>query len=580
MRDIVCRVRRVLRTSAVFASRKTDLLVLLVICFAAFWWRLGTLGLIDPDEPFYAQTAREMVHSGDWLTPRIYGAPQFEKPILYYWLVAGSFTALGETEFAGRMPTAVFATVLVLLVWWFGSRVWNPRAGFLAALVLAMGLEFCVMSRLMLTDIPLAAFIAAAVFCSWLAARHEEQRDKWMFWHLVWAGFAVLTKGPLGSLVTVMATVAFSLGMKRPLPFRGRGFWWGVVAYAVVVVPWYAAMFAWHARPFWEEFFIRDNWLRVIRAEHPANNHLWYYPGLLFLGSLPWMPAVALTMRRAWGRLRADEAAFFQWCWLLTSLVFLTICQSKLPSYAFFLFVPLALLIGRTLDDFLTQGFATSGERRLVLGCAVLQCAVVGVFVALPCVPWLAERSTSLTKMLRPFEVPVLMVFGCLGVSVVLLLLKKHAIWLLASSTASLALLVGALTVALPAVEAESSARPVAQALMRVRHGDEPLLTGPFLARGIIYYTNTDITARDPALRVLAKKEQPFWAAHPIPVVVWKKGLNRFLEEHPSALCALRKSDWRSFADEEAFAAREDFSEIGENVVVRALRKKPMAVAE
>ena len=563
-----------------FASRKIDLVVLLLIGFIAFWWRLGALGLIDPDEPFYAQTVREMVQSGDWVTPQIYGEPQFEKPIFYYWLVAGSFKALGETEFAGRMPTAVFATALMLLVWWFGSRVWNPRAGFLAALVMATGLEFCVMSRLMLTDIPLATFIAASVFCYWLAARHEQERDKWMFWHLVWAGFAVLTKGPLGSLVTVMATVAFSFAMKRPLLFRGRGFWWGVVAYAVIVVPWYAAMFAWYPKPFWEEFFIRDNWLRVIRAEHPSNNHIWYYPGLLFLGSLPWMPAVALTVRRAWGRLREDEAAFFQWCWLLTSLVFLTICQSKIPSYAFYLFVPLGLLIGRTLDDLLTRGFATAGERRLVVGCAVFQCALVGLFVALTFVDaapptsasWLEGKATSLVKMLRPFQVPIGMVFICLVGSIVFLMLKKHAVWLLASSTASLALLVGALTVALPAVEAESSARPVAQALLEKRRGNEPLLTGKFLARGIIYYTNTDITAPNSGLHVLAKKEQPFWAAHPLPVVVWKKGLREFLKEHPSALCALRKSDWRSFAEEDAFAAQEEFLELGENVVVRAVR--------
>src|SRR5215210_5892439 len=104
--------------------RRQSIFILLIACLVLFWWRLGTLGLIDPDEPFYAQTAREMVQSGDWVTPRIYGAPQFEKPIFYYWLVAGSFKALGETEFAGRMPTAVFATILVLLVSWFGSRVW------------------------------------------------------------------------------------------------------------------------------------------------------------------------------------------------------------------------------------------------------------------------------------------------------------------------------------------------------------------------------------------------------------------------------------------------------------------------
>ena len=563
-----------------FSSRKIDFAVLLAVCFVAFWWRLGTLGLIDPDEPFYAQTAREMVQSGDWVTPQIYGAPQFEKPVLYYWLVAGSFKALGETEFAGRMPTALFATALVLLVWGFGARVWNARTGFLAALVLATGLEFCVMSRLMLTDVPLAAFLAAALFCYWLAVREPERRDRWMFWHLVFAGFAVLTKGPLGSVVTIMATVVFSFGTKRPLLFRGRGFWWGVAAYAVIVVPWYGAMFAWHAKPFWEEFFIRDNWRRMFVAEHPSNNHVWYYAGLLLLGSLPWMPAVALTVRRAWGRLRADEAVFFQWCWLLTSLVFLTAAQSKLPSYAFYLFVPLAVLVGRTLDELLERGFVSAGERQMVIGFAVFQCAVVGLFAALALLEaapalssgWLPGKAASLTKTLRPFDVPVLFVFAGLAVSLVFLLRKNLTRWLLASSTASLGLLVGALTVALPAVEAESSARPVAEVLMRARRGDEPMLTGKFLARGIIYYTHTDVRAAQPAVRVLAKQEQPFWAAHPIPVIVWKRGLRDFLKEHPTALCALRRGEWQAFDEEVAFAARDGFAEFGENVVVRAQR--------
>ena len=571
-----------------FSSRKIDLAVLLAVCFVAFWWRLGTLGLIDPDEPFYAQTAREMVATGDWVTPQIYGAPQFEKPIFYYWLVAASFKALGETEFAGRMPTAVFATALVLLVGWFGARVWNRRTGVLAALVLATGLEFCVMSRLMLTDVPLATFLAAALFCYWLGVKEEAQRDKWMFWHLVWAGLAVLTKGPLGSLVTVLATVAFSLGMKRAVLYRGRGFWWGVAAYAVIVVPWYAAMFAWHAKPFWEEFFIRDNWLRVIRAEHPSNNHVWYYVGLLFLGSLPWMPAVALTVRRAWGRLRADEAAFFQWCWLLTSLVFLTICQSKIPSYAFFLFVPLAVLVGRTLDELLERGFASAGERRMVTGVAVFQCVLVGIFAVVALtgtVPalksaWLAGKAASLAKTLAPFEVPVLLVFAGLAVSLFFLLRKNLATWVLVSSTASLGLLVGALTAALPAVEEESSARPVAQRLMRERRGDEPMLTGKFLARGIIFYTHSDVRAAQPGVRVLAKQEQPVWAAHPIPVIVWKKGLREFLKEHPTALCALRKGEWEAFDDEPAFKARDSLQEFGVNVVVRALAEKSAAAAE
>ena len=267
-----------------FQSRKIDFLVLAFVCVAAFWWQLGALGLIDPDEPFYAQTAHEMIQSGDWLTPQIYGAPQFEKPILYYWLLAGSFRVFGESEFSGRLPTAVFATVLTMLTWLFGSRLWNRRAGFCAALALATGLEFCVMSRLMLTDVPLAVFFTGAIFAYWQAGRDEKQRNLWIFVHFVCSGLAVLTKGPIGSLVPLMATVCYSLSTRRRLLYSGAGLWWGLAAYAVIVVPWYALMFAWHGRQFWDEFFVRDNFLRLIRAEHPANNHFWYYPGLLFLG--------------------------------------------------------------------------------------------------------------------------------------------------------------------------------------------------------------------------------------------------------------------------------------------------------
>jgi 4-amino-4-deoxy-L-arabinose transferase-like glycosyltransferase len=191
----------------VFQSRKIDFLVLVFVCFAAFWWQLGALGLIDPDEPFYAQTAHEMVKSGDWLTPQIYGEPQFEKPIFYYWLLGGSFRALGETEFSGRLPTAVFATLLTLLTWIFGCRVWNRRAGFCAALVLATGLEFCVMSRLMLTDVPLAVFFTGAVYAYWKATREEERRNLWIFLHFVCTALAMLTKGPIGSLVPFLATL-------------------------------------------------------------------------------------------------------------------------------------------------------------------------------------------------------------------------------------------------------------------------------------------------------------------------------------------------------------------------------------
>jgi 4-amino-4-deoxy-L-arabinose transferase-like glycosyltransferase len=533
-------------------------LLLLLVCFAAFWWRLGAIGLIDPDEPFYAQSAREMVQTHDWLTPRIYGAPQFEKPIFYYWLVAASFKALGETEFSGRLPTALSATILVLLTWLWGRRTFNPQAGFLAAVILATGLEFSVMSRLMLTDVPLAVFLAASLFSYWQAATGPARRQSWLFAHFVFTALAVLTKGPIGSLIPLLAILTFSAITRTPLLLRGKGFLAGLAAYVLLVVPWYALMFARFGWQFWEEFFIRDNWLRLIRAEHPANNHFYYYAGLLILGSIPWLPAVVLTLRRLWGDARQDRRLMFLCSWLLSSLVFLTIAQSKLPSYCFFLFVPLALLVGVTLESICRVGFRTRGECRLVVGAAVFQCV--------------AALAAPLVKVAQPFEVSALLTAACLAAAALFLWRRKWQSWVLASALSSLVLICSALTFSREHVEADSSARPVAARLLQLRQNGEPLLSGKFLVRGLIYYTRLPVT-------ILASKAQPFWAAHPLPVVVWKgEGLEQFLAAHPTALCAIRVPEWQTLSKNPAFADQDALEDSGPNVLVRA--HAPASTAE
>src|SRR5580692_5032795 len=102
--------------------------LLIVLTGFLFWWKLGALGLIDPDEPFYAQTTREMVQANDWVTPHIFGLPQFEKPIFFYWQTMAAQKIFGDNEFAARVPSALFATALVFLTWIFGRRLLSPLA--------------------------------------------------------------------------------------------------------------------------------------------------------------------------------------------------------------------------------------------------------------------------------------------------------------------------------------------------------------------------------------------------------------------------------------------------------------------
>jgi 4-amino-4-deoxy-L-arabinose transferase-like glycosyltransferase len=553
--------------------KSRDILILLILCVLVFWVRLGRIGLIDPDEPFYAVTAQEILQGGDWLTPRIFGEPQFEKPILYYWLVAGSYKIFGINEWAGRLPSALPGTLLVLLTYAFTTRVFNRRTGLLAGVVLGSGLEYAIMSRLMLTDIALALFIAGALFSYWLAVEDVRHRTRWVLLHFVFGGLAMLVKGPFGLVVSLLATGIFSLITKRRHPYRGGALWAGIALYLTIGVPWYVVMTVEHGWGFLYHFIVHENIMRFLRAEHHANNHFWYYIAVLLGGSIPWMPALVTACSRAIREgIRHDPRLVFLWSWLLTSFVFLTITQSKLPSYIFFVFVPVAQVTAVALDQIWSKGFRDTKERVTVIALSVLQIAL-GI-------------ASPFIKIARPFETPALMFSGCLAVGLIFLWRCRVVGWVVANAAATVALILGALTFSAEHVEAYSSARPVAEKMMEMRKGNEPLIAGIFLVRGVHYYTH-DRTHQ--SMAVVALTDKPFkWTQHDLPVIAGANdsykppgvlrgnNLGVFLKKHGAAICTLRRAEWNAYWHQFKFwdeANPPVWS--GDNVIVRYVDKEP-----
>lgn len=511
-------------------STRRDLAVLLIVCALAFGWQLGRLGLIDPDEPFYAQTAVEMLDRHDWITPHIFGHPQFEKPPLFYWLACISFSALGRTELAARLPGALAATLLVFLTWAFGRRAIGRRAGLLAGVVLATGVAFAVTARIMLTDVVFALFVCGACFAFWRAVEPTEGggeargRTGWMALAFASSALAVLTKGPLGSLIPALAALAWMRLARRPFPARGAGLAAAAGLHLLIAAPWYAAMLAHYRWDYVRAFFIHENLERLIRAEHPANNRLDYYPAVLILGSFPWIPLLGVTLLRARRLIAAGGVALYLACWFVTSFAFFTLAQSKLPTYVLFLFVPLALLSGATLDALLREGFRSRLERGVALGLGVLQALGPCAVIAFPAY--------------RAFFVPAGAAAACLALAALLLGRRPSAGWVAASAAATMALVVGATTWSARAIEAETSVRPVTEALGRLGSREAPVLTSAFLARGVWFYTRR-------GARVLSNRDQPFFTPHPLPVVLGAAGLLDFVREHGTTLCVMRAKEWR-----------------------------------
>lgn len=525
--------------------------LLLLICGIAFWWRLGYLGLIDPDEPFYAQSSREMAQAHDWVTPRIFDQPQFEKPIFIYWLSMGSFRIFGDNELGVRAPAALFATLLVFMTWAFGARVFNPRAGLLAAIVLATTTEYFVSARMILTDMVFAAFVCGAVFSLWLASR-SGRRDAWFVIACAMSGLAVLTKGPLGLLIPALAALALWLAREHPLPRRFPPVAAGLAVFAAIAVPWYAIMMKEFGRTYFDAFFLHENVNRFFHAEHRNNNHFYYYPAVLIAGLVPWTPALATLFGRARRAAMWEGTPRFLILWMLLCLGFFTLAQSKLPSYVLFLFVPLALLMGRALDTLAQDGGVGRFEKWAMWA---LGAAQVAPFLLAPRIPTYREVAW-----------PLGIVAACLVIALILQARRAWFAWIAVTASSALLLPVVCLARAGPAVDAIVSSRALSKEILRELRPSETLLASPILVRGVFYYTHRPVT-------VLSDRERPFYTPHPLPVVR-SRDLSRYSVGKDGAVCAVSARDWARMEPE----LRRDGWVVQDTLGDKVIARSPVAI--
>lgn len=315
----------------------------------------GQLLVTDSVECNYALTAKEMVRSGDWLSPQIFGRYWFDKPIFFYWLTALSFKLFGFTEFAARFFPAAFGLAAIGLVAWGGNKLFSARAGFYSALVLVSFVEFFLISKSIITDSVLFFFFSGTLLYFYLAYRD----NKPVYWYLMYgcAGLAVLTKGPIGCLLPGLIIVSFLLWEKQGhVIVRARVFS-GILLFLVIVLPWYGYMYYVHGSEFLDSFLGTHNYLRAVVSEHPKDNVFYYYAIINFVACLPWswmLPGIICTCWKQEGKL-ADCKKFLL-CWLGIVFLFFQLMATKYLTYTYPLLFPTALLIGQQLAEREEQG--------------------------------------------------------------------------------------------------------------------------------------------------------------------------------------------------------------------------------
>ena len=378
--------RRVADTEMVSRTTPRMLRVVLLglalpLAYLVYFFDLSATGLLGPDEPRYAWIGREMARSGDWITPRLWSGPWFEKPALIYWMSGAGFRLGLGTELGPRLPVALVAVAFLVFYWWRLRGEFGERAAWMAALILGSSGMYVAYSQNGVTDLPLTACYAAAMLLAmpWVA------RGETRLFPAAAAlfGVAALAKG----LVPVFLAAPLVMGL-RPL---GRIRDWLRVrvwlTFCVVALPWYLLCYWRNGWPFVHDFFVVHTFSRVTSDALKHVQPFWYYVPVLVAGLAPWSPLVGLLDRRTVYR---DRRRMFLALWAAAVLVEFSIPLNKLAGYILPMLPAMAALLALALDE-------VEDARKWLAGCAALLMAFPVAAMVLP-----AAVRNGLSRAPRP----------------------------------------------------------------------------------------------------------------------------------------------------------------------------------
>jgi len=335
----------------------------LVVAIAVIWFaNLEYRTLIKPDEGRYAEIPREMVKSGDWVTPRLNDLKYFEKPPLQYWATATAYTVFGEHQWTSRLWAGLTGFAGLLLVWFAGVKLFGREAGGYAALLMGSSLLYVLIGHINTLDMGVTFFLTLGIAALLIGQSqpYPPVRRNWML--LAWAGLAlaVLSKGLMGIILPGAALFVYCV-VQRDFSVLKRMHWlFGVALFLLITAPWFYQVM--QANPeFFGRFFIYEHYTRFTTKDLGRYQPWYYFVPILLAGALPW---TALMFDSMWNAARARQPgrashrsdkpfnpARFLLIWAVFIYLFFTVSGSKLPSYLLPMFPALALLMGKRISE-------------------------------------------------------------------------------------------------------------------------------------------------------------------------------------------------------------------------------------
>ncbi len=502
-------------------------LPLVLLAALTFLVGLGRGAITDSDEAFYAEAAREMVASGDWITPTFNGEPRFQKPILYYWLTAGTYLVTGPTEAAARLWAALSGVGLVLVTAACTRRWFDDGTAFLAGAIVATAFGYYTIGRMALPDLPLTFCITLAIWAALVAILDEHRRPRpWVLLSAFAMALGFLTKGPVGLVIPALVVVPVALVERRSLNLRASDVLLAALLFAVVALPWYFVMYARHGTAYMESFFVGDNLERFATDRFNDPRAWWFYIPVVLGGLLPWTP-LALTWARAVrdflarrGDIGTLDLRLLLWAAL--PLLFYSLSVGKQPRYILPVLPPLAILLASSILERTRDWRSLDGARvrpRRPLSMTLGAVGSGGLLVALGVLLWRAEP--LLIHVTPAFTSAAAAVIALAGLSVLVVGLSPQ--WRMLPAVLALAAALGFPALQFGAISGsgDDTVQQVARQVVLARQAGEQVATFHVFVRNLVFYTHVhtiDLVNDDQFANFMAQADRVIVVA-PAPVV-------------------------------------------------------------
>lgn len=333
------------------------LALLCSIIFISLFINLGGAPLFDEDEGAYSEVSREMLASGDFITPRLNNEVFFHKPPVIYWTQAISARLLGLDEFSLRLPSVIASLFWALAVFMFVRRHLSASAAVFAVFFLTMSMQTHIIAKAAIADAWLNLFITLTMFS--IYRLYETREKRYIYLTFLSAGLGFMSKGPIALMIPVLTSGCFFM-IKKQFRFWGTSLFnpIGIVIFLVIVLPWYLAAYMIHGQSFIDTIFLTHNVDRFNVAFEGHSGPFYYYIPVILLGMLPntaFLPRAASKIKS----LLENELNLYLLIWFVVVFIFFSVAGTKLHHYIIYGYVPLFIFMAQAAD----QGMDTLKHR-------------------------------------------------------------------------------------------------------------------------------------------------------------------------------------------------------------------------